>query len=152
MTVSFALLELQIQTLLSSLIREHQRVGQIIATQLSFARLRATVVGLYAERHGEDDDFQILKQLLNEANEIEQERNRITHSIWGAASSPDHITRIKLTCRERRGFQVQSEEYNEARFVDFNNRIKKLSGALRDLCINLLERGKAINNPAERMW
>ena len=32
----------QIQVLLGGLIREHQQIGKIIATQLSFAKLRAT--------------------------------------------------------------------------------------------------------------
>lgn len=146
MTVSFAVLELQIQMLLSALIGEHQRLGQIIAAQLSFARLRATVVGVYSERHGEDDDLQTLKQLMNDAGEIEQERNRITHSIWGVGTSSDKITRMKLTCREKRGLQFQFEEYDEAKFVDFNDRIKRLTNAFLVFYTTLLEKGKAINN------
>ncbi|OLC43860.1 MAG: hypothetical protein AUH75_02180 [Gemmatimonadetes bacterium 13_1_40CM_4_65_7] len=67
MTVSFALLENQIQSLLGALIREHQRVGQIVSSQLSFAKLRATVISLYLDRHGDDDDFKALRELINRA-------------------------------------------------------------------------------------
>jgi len=152
MTVSFAMLELQIQILLGGLIREHQRVGQIIASQLSFARLRATVVGLYVDRHGEDDDFQVLKQLLKKAGQIEEERNRITHSIWGAGSSPDKITRMRVTCRESRGFGFRRQEYDETQFIAFNTRINELTSAFQELYIDLLTKGKVVNNPVKRMW
>jgi hypothetical protein len=142
MTVSFALLELEIQILLGALICKHQRIGQIIASQLSFAKLRATVVSLYRERHGEDDDFKTLKQLLNDAGKVEEERNRITHSVWGGGDSADKITRTKITCREKRGFQFQSEEFDEAKFIAFNNRINELAVAFYDLYVNLVQKGK----------
>jgi hypothetical protein len=148
MTVSFTLLELRIQMLLSALIGQQHGVGQVIATQLPFARLRATVAGVYRERHGEDDDFQTLKQLLDEAAEIEQERNRITHSIWGMRNSSHKITRMKPTCRQKRGLQFQFEQYDEARFVHFNNRIKRLIGGFIGFHDALLEKGKAIDNAA----
>src|SRR5262245_45656451 len=41
-TVSFALLENSVQSLMGSLLNEHQRVGQIIAAELSFTRIKAT--------------------------------------------------------------------------------------------------------------
>lgn len=150
MTVSFAVLELYIQMLLSALVGEDERVGQIIASQLPFARLRATVVGLYGERHGDDDDLRALKQLMNEAGQIEEERNRITHSIWGADASPGKITRMKLTCGQKRGLQVQSKEYDEAKFIDFNNRIKRLSSDVFGFYTRLLQKGKPVNSAAER--
>jgi hypothetical protein len=127
MTVSFAVLELQVQMLLEALVGQDQRVGQIIASQLSFARLRATVVGLYAERHGEGDDLSTLKERMNEAGEIERERNRITHSIWGVGTTSHKITRMKLTCRQKHGVQSQFEEYDEAKFLEFNDRIKRVT-------------------------
>src|SRR2546428_4082891 len=96
MTVSFALLENQIQSLLGALIREHQRVGQIVSSQLSFAKLRATVISLYLDRHGDDDDFKALRELINRAGKIEEERNRLTHSVWGGGDHSDTSTRRRL--------------------------------------------------------
>jgi len=110
------------------------------------------VVGLYVDRHGEGDDFQVLKQLLKKAGQIEEERNRIIHSIWGAGSSADKITRMKVTCRDRRGFGFQSQEYDEAQFIAFNTRIKELTSALQQLYIDLLKKGKVVSNPVKKMW
>ncbi len=149
MTVSFALLELFTQMLLSALIGQDERFGRIVANQLSFARLRATVIGLYGERYGDDYDLGTLRQLMMEAAEIEQQRNRITHSVWGEGTSSGTITRFKLTCRERRGVQSQSEEYDEAKLLDFNERIKKLCNALLRFQTTLLQKGKTMNNPAD---
>ena len=95
MTVSFALLVLEIQSLIGSLIKEHQRIGQIITAELSFRNLRALLVSLYLERHGEDDDFTGLRDLMKSAAQMEGKRNQITHSIWGAGKDADTITRIK---------------------------------------------------------
>jgi len=149
MTVSFALLELQIQMLLEALIGEDQRLGQIIASQLSFARLRATVIGIYSERYGDDSNLHALRQLMKEAAEIEQERNRVTHSIWGVGTSSGTITRIRLTCRERSGVQAQFEEYDEAKFLNFNDRIKRLCNALLGFYTTLLQKAKTMNNAAD---
>src|SRR5688500_1445706 len=80
-TVSFELVEMQIQTLIGSLIREHQRIGQIITAELSFRALRALAVSLYMERHGEDSDFDTLRDLMKRAAKIEETRNQVAHSI-----------------------------------------------------------------------
>ena len=152
MTVSFAMLESNIQALLGSLIQEHQRIGQILAAQLSFKMLRATVSSLYRERHGEDNDFKTLKNLLRNAGKIEQERNKIIHSIWGAGKTVDTIKRLKITSREKHGFQFQSEDYDEKKFIVFNKKIKKLTLNFITLSIALIDNGKAINNPIDKLW
>ena len=151
-TVSFALLETTIQSLLGSLIREHQRVGQIVTSYLSFARLRAAVVSLYRDRHGADRDFTTLRELMRRAADIEVERNRITHSIWAAGHTSASITRIKITCPEKRGFTVQSDDYNHARLQQFADSIKVLAGEVMQYQIELVQRGKAINNPGHKQW
>jgi len=152
MTVSFALLENQIQSLLGALIREHQRVGQIVSSQLSFAKLRATVISLYLDRHGDDDDFKALRELINRAGKIEEERNRLTHSIWGAGDNSDSITQMKLTCREKRGYHFESATWDERKFIALNESIKELAGTFSQFHIGLLQKGKLINNPGAKIW
>jgi hypothetical protein len=151
-TVSFALLESEIQSFLGALIREHQRVGQIIASQLSFARLRAATISLYVDRHGRDEDYLKLKGLMNEAGKIEAERDQIAHSLWGAGASPGTITRIKLTAREKRGFQAQFEHYDGAKLAAFATKIRDVAERLQRLQFELLERSKLFNSPGAKMW
>ncbi len=90
-TVSFALLESTIQSLIGSFIAEHQRIGQIITTELAFRNLRALTISLYKERHGEDTDFGILRELMKRAADLEEKRNQITHSVWGAGDTADTV-------------------------------------------------------------
>ena len=59
---------------------------------------------------------------------------------------------MKATAKEKRGFQFQAEEYDEATLEAFTQRIKDLAGEFQRFWISLLERGKAFNNPPERMW
>ena len=67
-TVSFAMLESQIQTLIASMLNEHQRIGQIVTAELSFRNLKALMISLYIEGHGKDDkDFSQLKDLIDRA-------------------------------------------------------------------------------------
>jgi hypothetical protein len=151
MTVSFALLEDQMQSLLGSLIREHQRVGQIICSLLSFSSLRAAIIGLYKDRHGDDEDYDRLRDLLKRAAAIEQQRNRITHSIWGA-DGRNSAVRMKITCREKDGWRFTGESYDTVRLKAFADDIKSLASDIQTFYIDLVQKGKLVNNPGEKIW
>jgi hypothetical protein len=152
MTVSFAMLESTIQSFTWSLIREHQRIGQIITSELSFRNLRALLISLYVERHGKDSDYDILRALMIRSGQLEEERNKVTHSVWGVGNSPNTITRIKITAREKHGFKADFEQYDEECLRDVSDRIKTLAAELQRFHIDLLERGKVVNNPSIKMW
>src|SRR6266508_4425695 len=96
MTVSFAALEFHMQIIFVVLIEQSARIGHILATQLAFSRLRASIISLYKERYGEDTHYQKLKTLMVRAGKIEEERNLIIHSVWGAGDVPGTIKRIKI--------------------------------------------------------
>jgi len=150
--VSFALLEMMIQSLIGSLIAEHQRVGQIITAELSFRNLRALAVSLYLERHGKDDDYSELKSLMNKAGEIEGTRNNIIHSIWGAAKDKNHITRIKRTAKEKKGLAFQFQQLSASDLEDFTNTIKECALDIQSLNLQLIKNKKALNNPSKKIW
>ena len=147
MTVSFAMLEMIIRALFRSMIQENQRVGQILAAQLSFNRLSAATLSLYRDRHGDDDDFDALQDLLGRAATIEQERNLITHSYWGARRDADTITRLKSTSGLRRGYQFQTEDYDDDKLRSFVDQIKVLAADISHLQAELIATGKAFDNP-----
>ena len=150
--VSFALLESQIQTLIGSLIAEHQRVGQIITAELSFKNLLALAISLYLERHGEDDDYLKLKSFMSQAGNIEGTRNNITHSIWGAGNDKDHITRIKTTAKQKRGLKFQFEKLSAQDLNDFAQKTLQLAQEIQSFWLELVKNGKAINNPIKKQW
>ena len=152
MTVSFALLELQMQSFMGSLIREHQRVGQILSSYLAFSNLRAAIISLFLERHGQGEDFSRLKAIIAEAGKLEEERNRITHSVWAAGETSKSITRLKFTARESRGFQAVSEQYDADRLSAFAAEVRTLAWTLLQFQVELVNRGKLVNNPIARSW
>jgi hypothetical protein len=117
------------QLLFGSLVNQSARVGHILASQLAFSRFRASIISLYKERFGEDDaHFPTLKALMARAGKIEEERNLITHSIWGAGGETSgSITRIKVTAREKQGYHAHYKQYDEQLFTDFVDSIKKLT-------------------------
>ena len=152
MTVSFARLELMMKGLFGSLIREHQRLGQILSAELSFSRLIDAIISLYQDRHGIDDDFKLLRGLLTRAGVIEEERNSITHSFWGASATPGAITRVKITSRRKQGYHVQFEEYDAIKLKAVVDEIKTLDDEIGKFHWEFIKKGKVINNPFKRMW
>ena len=151
-TVSFALLASSIQSLIFSLIREHQTIGQIITAELAFKNLRALAISLYKERHGEDADFSALRDLMKRAAEAEETRNQITHSLWGAGHTADTITRIKTTAKEKRGIHLHFEQVGGNDLAKVAQELKTLAAEIQAFGMHLLEQRKAINNPSQKFW
>lgn len=151
-TVSFASLEMGIQTLIGSLINEHQRVGQIVTAELSFRNLRALAISLYLERHGEDEDYDTLKELMKQSGDIESTRNNIVHSVWGAGKDKDHITRIKMTAKQRKGLDFKFEAVSVGDLDAIVKTIQQTTISIQKLYIDLLGKGKVINSPIAKTW
>ncbi len=135
-----------------SLLAEHQRIGQIITAELSFRNLRALLLSLYIERHGKDEDYAKLKELMNEAGKAAKKRNEIVHSIWGAGKSKDHITRIKTTAKENKGLDFKFEEIDADKLEEISVLIRDCASQVKDLESELITKGKLINNPVKKQW
>jgi len=151
-TVSFALLESTLQSLIGSLIAEHQRIGQIITAELAFRNLRALAISLNKERHGEDSDFTTLRALIQRCTEVEETRNQIIHSLWAAGNTADTITRIKTTAKEKHGIRFHVNQAGESDLASVANELKILAEDIQRFWIGHLESGKAINKPARKLW
>jgi len=144
-TVSFALLESTIQFFVWSLVEQPQRIGQIITAELSFKNSRAILISLYKERHGEDSDFKIIRELMKRAGKIEEKRNQITHSVWGAGKDANSITRFKTTAKEKCGLRFKFEDVTADDLAEIADDIKKLAHEIQDFTINLITQ-KEIKN------
>ena len=138
MTVSFATLEFYIIQLLIDLMKQTPRITHAIASNLSFARLRTTVISIYLERYGEDKDYQLLRSLLKRAKQIEDRRNRITHSYWGIGAWGDTNIAIKMRSSEKRGFDAEFEEYPKEILTEFVQNIQALTGEIIDFQKDIL--------------
>jgi hypothetical protein len=151
-TVSFALLESTLQVLIGSLINEHQRIGQIIAAELPFKGLRALAISLYKERHGEDGDFEVLRDLMKRCAEKEGIRNQITHSLWAVGGAVDTITRIKTTAKEKHGVHFHFEQVSDKDLENVALAIRTLAFEIHSFWRRLVEHDKAVNNPLQKLW
>jgi hypothetical protein len=141
-----------IQTLASSQIQDDQRIGQIITAELSFRNLRALTMSLYRERHGEDGDYDELRELMKRASDVEGLRNQITHSVWGAGETAETVTRIKTTAKEKQGLRFSFVKVSADDLGAVAEEILQLGGDVQGFWIRLIEAGKAINDPSVRLW
>jgi hypothetical protein len=144
-TVRWSEVEDVLGILVSSLLNDFQRYTRIIATELSYRNLTNLILSLYHERHGEDDDFSHLKELISKADKIEQDRNKITHSTWYSAGTPHLVTRIKKTAKRK--YSSNIEHYAPESFRKISDEMVTLKHDLVDLTKSLIEKGKAFENP-----
>jgi hypothetical protein len=141
MTVSFALVESEVQSLVGSLIRDDERIIRPITAELSFRNLRAVVMSLYGERHGEDAGEAlhalVLRALMKRAAELEHLRNQITHSVWGAGETAGTITRIKMTAKEKHGLRFDFQNVTAQDLGEVVDDMKRLAEDIQRFRIEL---------------
>jgi hypothetical protein len=150
--VSITLLESAFQFLAGSLILEHQTIGRIITVELAFRNLRTLTINLYRERHGEDEGFQALRELVKRAATLEDQRNQIVHSIWGPSATADVLTRIKTTAKGKHGIQSKFENITAPDLREVAQQVKELTLDVVNHHWALVGAGKAINNPGKKLW
>jgi hypothetical protein len=109
-------------------------------------------ISLYLERHGEDDDFNKLRDFMKRAGQAEEKRNQIIHSVWAAGKDKDHITRFKTTAKEKHGIRFKFEEVSATDLNDFAKDIRELAEELMNFQIDMLNRNKIINSPINKIW
>ena len=136
-TVSFALLENVIESLVGNPISHDQRTGQIITAELSFHNLRALLVSLYLHRYGKDSNYEQFRKLIIRLGDIEAKRNVITHSRWAAGETSDTISRIKITAKGKHGFKFDFETMSENQLIDIETEIKVLASDIQDFTLML---------------
>jgi len=139
-TVSFAILENEIEYFIWALLGTNHFIEQIITVELSFKKLRALLVSLYKERYGENDNYKKMRDLMNRAGKIEEKRNQITHSLWGTGKDIDSVTRMKTTAKEKCGLRTKFELITVSDLEKIARDIKKLAREIQDFNLALLER------------
>ena len=150
-TVSFALLEMQLQSLVGNLLNETQRISQIVTAEMSFKALRALILSLYRQRHEEGADFQTLQELVVSTQRLEERRNVVTHSMWGASGSPGAITRIKTTSKESKGIRFQFETTTEQDLTALAHDIKVAAAKVQRFAIDGINSGTLFNPPIRQV-
>lgn len=105
------------------------------------------MLSLYRARHGEDEDYLKICRLVGEADNLQQQRNLVMHSIWRSAGAPLVVTRIKQTAKRKTGYNTQLENWDLEKFTNVTEGLRKTSKALADVYNELVEKGKIYENP-----
>jgi hypothetical protein len=89
---------------------------------------------------------------MRRAAKTDEERNRITHSIWSKGDTPSRATRIQVTSNEKKGLDFQFKRYDAIEVGQVVEGIIQLAYEIQQFWFDLLEQNKLINNPGEKTW
>lgn len=110
-TLAFAELDAWVSSFAWALIGPDQHVGQIVTSEMSFSRKIDLLSSLFKHRCSNMASREELRVLLARLSELEQERNRVQHSLWIRQSQdPALATRLKITARRKHGLAHAKEE------------------------------------------
>ncbi|MDF3847555.1 hypothetical protein [Achromobacter denitrificans] len=111
-TAHFALLERDLIMLVHSLLDLHESVALTITSELSFRGLQQLASSLVKEMI--PTEVNNLKIILQRVGKAEEKRNRVSHSLWGAAATmadeEQRVVRTKYSAKQNRGLHFSREE------------------------------------------
>jgi hypothetical protein len=148
--VNFALLETHVAMLTWALIGKNQRVGQIITAGLSFRSLLTLTSSLWKHQVSDPERTAEFEALLEDAQEAEQRRNVLTHSLWGAGESPGTVTRVKATAKPRKGLRHQFQQMSVKELNDIADFISEVAAKSLYFTLRMVDQGVLPNIPFER--
>lgn len=119
--VSFALLESELKSTAEMFIGGPGRSASVVTELLPMKGIRLLLEGTFRERYGSLESR--LEALLKRTGELEELRNQIMHSLWAAGPSGS-ITRIKTTCRQRKGLKYKFDEMSLSQFESLSLRMR----------------------------
>src|SRR5258708_23709529 len=104
-TVNFAYLEFLAGIFMGGLLGPDMSSGYIVASQLSFGRTLVVIESLMRSKCADQALVEECCAHLKTMGAAEQERNKITHSIWVIRddSSNPVLTRLKVAARAKQG-------------------------------------------------
>lgn len=145
-TVRWAELEDALGLLVTTLLNDYQRYTRIVATELGYRSMIDLCTSLYLARHGEDEDYKTLKDLIVRIEQAAATRNSIVHSVWQSAGTPSKVTRVKSTAK-RRGYSTTVQNYDTDGFRQISDSMVRVKNDLVVFAQSLIARGKGFNNP-----
>lgn len=92
--------------------REGERVARVLTSELSFRGLLDLSASLIRELHG-DELAEEYKAVLRTVGAAEDERNVLSHSLWGTTGHPDAVDRpfirTKYTAKRKKGLSFRRD-------------------------------------------
>ncbi|MFH1012233.1 MAG: hypothetical protein V1760_00585, partial [Candidatus Peregrinibacteria bacterium] len=107
-TLNFSTLELILSSFVTRLISEDSKIGVIVTCEMSFQNLLKAFDSLAKYKLGKTQNEKITK-IIKRLNNVEQERNKATHSAYANKENSDEITRLKVTAKQGKGLSITAE-------------------------------------------
>ncbi len=139
-TIRFALLEELITDCINILIGGE--AASIFTARLSFSRSLDILDALYRQKYsiGQNEDLSgILKELITQAQEAENLRNTIVHSIWHRGDTEESLTRIKRNVKRNKGLIIDTEQMNVHDLEKIANSIENAAYSAQEFTWEILK-------------
>jgi hypothetical protein len=108
--VQFQRIEEALSICIAAMIGRSRKVGEIVATEMSFRARVATFGALFMHSLRAQKLPKDMVELIQRLYWAEQERNKLVHSLWDASESePESICRSKQAIRK--GGLIRTEEH-----------------------------------------
>ena len=129
-TFGFCLLEGVLEECLWEILAEPEPlVCQAITAELSFRRRLDLLSSLHRLREPDSGRQETLRNLLGEAQRIEERRNELVHSLWRFDAEAQAMVRTKATAK-RRGLRIDSRPVATSELLDLLNWISDVHAKL----------------------
>jgi hypothetical protein len=132
LAVNFQFIESVLSLYVCELIGPDQAIGQIIATQLPFARLCTVVRALFEHKYEDPVVRRKLSELLIRASQLEEKRNQYFHSAWGTDETGSTM-RIKMKVSRAGKLSASTPNVAEAELDEVNHDLRECAKALVQL-------------------
>lgn len=130
LTLNFAHLEFCFTLFAGSQLGVASPLNQIVTSELSFRQLLNVTQGIYNVVESNDERLANFNEIVRNANILEQQRNKITHSFYGQQEESQNIIRYKNTTKGKQGFKEQKEIVNAESINKIACEISELSTEL----------------------
>jgi len=151
LTYYFQSMEVALALLLSSLISEDQKIGQIVSSQLSFNRLCNVLDALFRHKITDSDLVNEFEVLLSRVSKAEETRNRMLHSFYlvGEEEGEKSLTRAKITSKRGKGLKIQIEDLSIDELSSLTDEVGATFKEIVDFIARLSESGH-VDIPSHR--
>lgn len=128
-TINFSTLELLLSSFTTRLISEDSKIGAIVTCEMSFQNLLKAFDSLTQYKLNKTEHKKIA-EIIKRLNNVEQERNKVTHSTYANAENSAEITRLKVTAKQGKGLSITSEAVN---MENLKKIVKNISQLIKDI-------------------
>ena len=128
---NFAATELLLKIYVSRLINDDLKIGAILTSEMSFQNIiKAFDVLVNYKLHNFVFKPKLVK-LIPKINAVEQERNKLIHSVYSSDVTGEKLWRSKSTAKQGKGLQFQQEHITPQIFDKVIKEIFEINNQLR---------------------